>query len=89
MRLGRTHADLDDLELKQTYRRRNASRDLDDLELKQTYRRRNASHNLESNQVHHRSNAQRSNRRQSRKRFNESANDFQFESNDLLDDFKK
>ncbi len=80
---------LDDLELKQTYRRRNASRDLDDLELKQVHHRRNASHNLESNQVHHRSNAQRSNRTQSRKRFNESANDFQFESNDLLDDFKK
>jgi len=81
--------DLDDLELKQTYRRRNASRDLDDLELKQVHHRRNASHNLESNQVHHRSNAQRSNRAQSRKRFNESAKDFQFESNDLLDDFKK
>lgn len=80
---------LDDLELKQVHHRRNASRDLDDLELKQTYRRRNASRDLESNQAHHRSNAQGSNRPQSRKRFNESANDFQFESNDLLDDFKK
>lgn len=65
---------LDDLELKQVVRRRKPSRNLDDLELRQTrYNRR----------------APKNNQTQSRKRFNDSADEFQFESNDLLDDFKK
>ena len=65
---------LDDLELKQTVHRRKPSRNLDDLELRQAgYSRR----------------VPKNNQTQSRKRFNESADDFQFESNDLLDDFKK
>ena len=65
---------LDDLELKQVNHRRKVSRDLDDLELKH---------------VQHRRSVPKNNQGKSRKRFNESANDFQFESNDLLDDFKK
>ncbi len=65
---------LDDLELKQVVHRRKPSRNLDDLELRQTrYNRR----------------APKNNQTQSRKRFNDSADEFQFESNDLLDDFKK
>ena len=65
---------LDDLELKQIRHRRKPSRNLDDLELRQTrYTRR----------------APKNNHAQSRKRFNDSADKFQFESNDLLDDFKK
>lgn len=65
---------LDDLELKQIRHRRKPSRNLDDLELRQTrYTRR----------------APKNNHAQSRKRFNDSADEFQFESNDLLDDFKK
>lgn len=65
---------LDDLELKQIGHRRKPSRNLDDLELRQTrYTRR----------------APKNNHAQSRKRFNDSADEFQFESNDLLDDFKK
>ena len=65
---------LDDLELKQVVHRRKPSRNLDDLELRQTrYTRR----------------APKNNHAQSRKRFNDSADEFQFESNDLLDDFKK
>lgn len=65
---------LDDLELKQVVHRRKPSRNLDDLELRQTrYTRRSP----------------KNNHAQSRKRFNDSADEFQFESNDLLDDFKK
>lgn len=65
---------LDDLELKQVVHRRKPSRNLDDLELRQTGNRRRVPKN---------------NQTRSRKRFNESVDDFQFESNDLLDDFKK
>ena len=65
---------LDDLELKQIGHRRKPSRNLDDLELRQVRYSKRAPKNSQT---------------QSRKRFNDSADEFQFESNDLLDDFKK
>ena len=65
---------LDDLELKHMEHRRKPSRNLDDLELRQ---------------VRYSKRAPKNSQNQSRKRFNDSADDFQFESNDLLDDFKK
>ena len=65
---------LDDLELKHIEHRRKPSRNLDDLELRQVRYSKRAPKNSQT---------------QSRKRFNDSADEFQFESNDLLDDFKK
>ena len=83
---------LDDLELKQIGHRRKPSRNLDDLELKQIEHRRKSSRNLddlELRQVRYSKRAPKNSQTQSRKRFNDSADEFQFESNDLLDDFKK
>ena len=83
---------LDDLELKQIGHRRKPSRNLDDLELKHIEHRRKPSRNLddlELRQVRYSKRAPKNSQTQSRKRFNDSADEFQFESNDLLDDFKK
>ena len=83
---------LDDLELKQIGHGRKPSRNLDDLELKQIEHRRKSSRNLddlELRQVRYSKRAPKNSQTQSRKRFNDSADEFQFESNDLLDDFKK
>lgn len=83
---------LDDLELKQIGHGRKSSRNLDDLELKQIRHRRKPSRNLddlELRQTRYNRRAPKNNHTQSRKRFNDSADEFQFESNDLLDDFKK
>ena len=83
---------LDDLELKQIGHRRKPSRNLDDLELKHIEHRRKLSRNLddlELRQVRYSKRALKNSQTQSRKRFNDSADEFQFESNDLLDDFKK
>ena len=83
---------LDDLELKQIGHRRKPSRNLDDLELKHIEHRRKLSRNLddlELRQVRYSKRAPKNSQTQSRKRFNDSADEFQFESNDLLDDFKK
>lgn len=72
------NGNLDDLKLKQSYRQRKHQRNLDDLELKQVQRQQRPKRN-----------PPREHYRNSGKKINKSANDFQFESNDLLDDFKK
>ena len=95
--------DFDDLELKNIHRKKD-SRNLDDLGLKKTRRnksRRNSSRDsrmnlddLELKKVFKTKQNNNSNRKNSvtfsnTRKINESSNGIQFESNDLLDDFKK
>ncbi|MBR0270759.1 MAG: hypothetical protein IJQ68_02025 [Methanobrevibacter sp.] len=79
--------DYDDLQLKNIHRKKN-SRNLDDLELKQVNRRKSRRtpprQHPRNNYSHNRNNTNRSKRK-----INESIDGFQFESNDLLDDYKK
>lgn len=72
---------LEDLELKRTYRQRPV-RNLDDLELRQVPHR---NQKRQSNSYPHRNSYNDSQKR----KINESADGFHFESNDLLDDYKK
>ena len=94
------YENLDDLELKQVHHQRRSQRNFDDLELKQVHHQRRSQRNLddlELKQVHHQRRLQRNsprdyprkNNHNSPRKINKSSNDFQFESNDLLDDFKK
>lgn len=76
------HRTLDDSDLKHI-RRRQSNINLDDLELKQVQSKRQKSHHNASR------NPQRNNNYQSGRKINESINDIHFESNDLLDDYKK
>ena len=85
----------DDLEMKQTYERKSRI-NLDDLELKETRRsksRRNRD-DLEMKQTHHRKGEPKryppkNNYKSSHRKINESSEGFHFESNDLLDDYKR
>lgn len=85
----------DDLEMKQTYERKSRI-NLDDLELKETHRsksRRNRD-NLELKHTHPRKGKPKryppkNDYKSSHRKINESSEGFHFESNDLLDDYKK
>ena len=78
-----------------------SKRNLDDLELKEVYHRDNIPRNQYSNQrspyredtrrnqYSNQRNPSRNNYDSNIKNINKSSDDFQFESNDLLDDFKK
>lgn len=64
-----------------------SARNLDDLELKQINQRNYVGRNQSANANQRPPSS--NNYSQSKKRINKSSNDFQFESNDLLDDFKR
>jgi hypothetical protein len=79
--------DLSDLELKKVHRRK-SGRNLDDLKLKQTSRsNKNYRNPPRSNNNYQKSPKYSSS--EPRGKVNKSTNDFQFESNDLLDEYKK
>lgn len=73
--------DLDDLQLKKIHRRKD-SRNLDDLELKQVRPKKGYNKKPKKYPPKKESSSQKT-------KINESSNGFQFESNDLLDDYKK
>ena len=79
--------DLDDLQLKEIHRKK-TSRNLDDLELKQVSKKRR-------NNTNRKQRSKKSNRKQTpinnsqNTKINESHNGIHFESNDLLDDYRK
>lgn len=83
---------LDDLELKKAHRK-NSRRNLDDLELKEVHKKKYFNQNKKQNTRNVKRNT--NNRKQNpgnayqSRRINESRNGLHFESNDLLDDYKK
>lgn len=83
---------LDDLELKNV-RRKNSRRNLDDLELKEVHKKKyfnqNKKHNARNVKGNTKNRKQNPGNASQNRRINESRNGIQFESNDLLDDYKK
>lgn len=83
---------LDDLELKNV-RRKNSRKNLDDLELKEVHKKKyfnqNKKHNARNVKGNTKNRKQNPSNASQNRRINESRNGIQFESNDLLDDYKK
>ena len=81
--IGYSKKNFDDLELKQVYHR-------DDIPRNQYSNQRSPyREDTRRNQYSNQRNASRNNYDPNIKNINKSSDDFQFESNDLLDDFKK